>query len=257
MKKILSCLFVSVLIASFMIPVLAVEDYELGNFGSWGIDAQNVMELEEDSSIPVDTEVQYEGNDSFRFTFENISDWYIGLFFMGESHVSEVDVTPFEDGYIQLAVKGENGGETLGVGFKSGLYEEGTEVTALFNMVGITTEWQLASIPVAKYREVFPDLELDKINGFQIRGGEMQPGTIWVSQPMLTMEKRGVDLTIDKDDPFYSESEQSSAEDTEVSSAPEKTPEDAEDSNNTLIIVLIGAAVVILIIAGILFFRKK
>lgn len=260
MKKIVRCLFVALLFASLVIPVIAVEDYELGNFGSWGTDAQKVMELEEGSSIPVDTEVQYEGNDSFRFTFEKISDWYIALFFMGDSNVSEVDCTPYEDGYIQLAVKGENGGETLGVGFKSGLYEEGTEVTALFNMIDITTEWQIASIPVKKYKEVFPDLKLDAINGFQIRGGEIQPGTIWVSQPMLTMEKRGVDLTIYKDDPFYSDDEESRTDETsepDTSSIPEETPKDNEADNNTMLLLLIGAAVVIVIIAGFVFFKKK
>ena len=202
LKRIFLTLLCVIFIFSLTPAVNAAGDIPLAQNGSWGADAQKVMKLGPSDTVPVDSAELYQGKPSFRFEFSKQSDWYIGLFFMGEDISAEIDLSAYSGGYLELAVKGENGGEKLGTGFKSGIYDNGDEINALFDMQGIASEWMIVSIPISKFIADYPDLKINKINGFEIRGGEVQPGKIWVADPKITMEKRGSDLTVQEEDPF-------------------------------------------------------
>ena len=117
------------------------------NGGTWA--GGDNLEVTTDNKLPIDNDVTYNGQPSLRIhVYQEGGAWWRGYIAFPPR-----DLTKYKDAYLQFAVKGEKGGETFGVGFKSGDPKEGTESRARKEVVA-TADWTVVRIPIKEYIEM-------------------------------------------------------------------------------------------------------
>ena len=168
-------------------------DYQIFSNTSDGWAGDSGFGLEtENSKLPVDTAVTYNGLPSLRINTATPTSpsWFNALITV--AGWKAYNFTPYyENGFLEFNIKGNAGGETFLIGFKDRAFERaaGGEITTTVNIssyVNITTSWQHVKIPLKDVMKVSQGIDLASIDTLSIKNNGYQPLKVWLNDIRVT-----------------------------------------------------------------------
>lgn len=168
-------------------------DYQIFSNISDGWAGDSGFGLEtENSKLPVDTAVTYNGLPSLRINTATPTSpsWFNALITV--AGWKAYNFTPYyENGFLEFNIKGNAGGETFLLGFKDRAFERaaGGEITTTVNIssyVNITTSWQHVKIPLKDVMQISQGIDTASIDTLSIKNNGYQPLKVWLNDIRVT-----------------------------------------------------------------------
>lgn len=188
-KKMFSVFLVFIL-SSFFVSSIAVASlpdlfYSRADV-NWVAASNNAIEIDDDKRLPIQTE-KYNGKpvEMIHLTAGGYAWWIV------QYKKEGIDLTKYiENGVIEFAMKGEQGGEKITVGFRSGDWAAGTLADALVEVVA-TKDWKVHRIPVKEVVAVNEKLNLADGGLFTFRdhNEDKLPLKVFISDVKIVIPK--------------------------------------------------------------------